>query len=82
MRVVKIQAGQYQTEDGRYNLEQQPYERECECISCTGAGICPYGGIATDWFWIVWDNTIDDYAGNTGPCQFDTLREAKEYVQT
>lgn len=79
VRFKKIQAGQYQTEDGRYLIEQQEYERECDCLACQVGGDCPHGGVAVDWFWHIWDNERNDYAKSTDFSTFLTLREAKEW---
>jgi hypothetical protein len=75
----KIQAGTYATEDGRFQIEQQPYQRECDCLACQVGGECPRNGWAIDWFWIIWDNDERDYANGTDASSFLTLREAKEW---
>lgn len=75
----RIQAGKYATADGRYLVEQEPYERECDCLACQSGGVCPRGGTATDWFWHIWDTETNDYAGGTHFASFETLREAKEW---
>ncbi len=77
----KIAAGKYATLDGRYLIDQQPYERECDCSSCQGDGCaCPNGGWATDWFWCIWDVDRDDYMEGTDFSSFTTLREAREHL--
>jgi hypothetical protein len=80
VKLRKINAGRYVTLDGRYEIDQQPYERECDCVACQVGGICAHGGTATDWFWIIWDTETDDYADGTHLSSFDTLREAKEWL--
>lgn len=82
----KIQAGQYATLDGRYLIEQQPYERECECAVCQGGwgekhlGRCPSGGWAIDWYWHIWDTETNDYMEGTMLSSFKTFREACEHL--
>lgn len=76
----KREKGVYVSEDGRYTADRQPYERECECLACQVGGACPSGGIATDWFWTLWDEVTGDYPPGVSFCSFDTLREVKEYV--
>lgn len=75
----RVQAGQYATADGRYLIEQQEIERECDCLACQSGGMCAHGGVATDWFWHIWDVAENDYAEGTHFSSFDTLREAKEW---
>jgi hypothetical protein len=80
MKVRKIQAGQYESEDGRYTVDQQSYERECDCLACQTGGFCPHDGVALDWYWCIWDNERNDYAEGTHLSTFETLREAKEWL--
>lgn len=76
-RFKRVQAGQYATGNGLFLIEQQHYERECDCLACqSGSPDCPHDGVAVDWFWHVWDVAEDNYATET---RFDTLREAKEW---
>jgi hypothetical protein len=77
----KIAPGKYATLDGRFLIDQQPYERECECVICQGGwGTCRGGGWATDWFWCIWDVERDDYMEGTHFSSFATLREAREHL--
>lgn len=81
MTLHRVQAGQYATPDGRYLVEQESYERECDCTACQVGNPCPRGGVATDWFWHIWDTTTKDYAEGTHFSSFETLREAKEWLR-
>lgn len=80
MKLVKVQAGQYATPDGRYLVEQQEYERECECAACSSDSGNPCPGRAVDWFWHIWDVEQDDYLEGTHFSSFETLREAREHL--
>lgn len=77
----KIQAGKYETPDGRYVVDQQPYQRECDCVVCQGGfGSCRGGGWAIDWYWVIWDVAEDDYMDGTDATSFLTLRDAREHL--
>jgi hypothetical protein len=41
---------------------------------------CPGDQEHVHWAWTVWDNERDDYAGNTGVNEYETLKDAKEYL--
>lgn len=81
MKLRKIQAGQYATPDGRYLVEQQPYQRECDCVVCQGGfGQCRGGGWVVDWYWIIWDVERNDYMDGTDLSTFETLRDARAHL--
>jgi hypothetical protein len=78
--VKRVGAGQYATPDGRYLIEHEALERECECLSCQAGLACRNDGVALHWFWHVWDVERGDYAEGTDFSSFATLREAKAWL--
>ncbi len=88
MKLKRLGAGQYATEDGRYRVERQEGDTECSHPQCDvlhvkwltdtrdGRGLVHW---VTYVEWTVWDTQTNDYAGGQHP--FDTKAEAVEWLE-
>jgi hypothetical protein len=86
----RLGAGQYVTLDGRYQIERQDGQTECEHPLCDvlherfHSSVGAHGGGGWVHYvsyvaWHVWDNEINDYLGNSN-IEVDTKREAHRYL--
>lgn len=77
----RIAAGQYQTLDGRYNIERQDGQTECEHPLCDPLHQKYHARNDVHWItysaWHVWDNERDEYAF-TGLSEYETKRAAHQ----
>lgn len=76
--LVSEQGGQWATSDGRYRIERDSNERECECATCQ-AGYTDE--TATYYAWIVWDVALGDYAAGTDQMEFERFGDALAYLR-
>jgi hypothetical protein len=89
VRLRKLEAGRYQTVDGRYNIERQDGTTGCDHPKCDvlhrkwheSTMARGSGGGWMHWVtyvaWHIWDNERADYAA-PGLVEYDTKWEAHE----
>ena len=88
MKLRRVQAGVYETEDGRYRIEHEDYVSECSHPQCEDLHrkFFPAPGFGEPGMvhpvaytnWQIWDTVSDNYLD--GGEEFESKREAEMYL--